>query len=210
MRDSGRDSGRDAVSAADGLLVAVLMAGLGTRFGGGKLDAACAGRPLGGWALATAQALGAPVLAVVGRQVPAWLPADLPRVVNPAPEAGLGGSVALAARAAQARRAGGLLILLGDMPLISRATLDRLVALAAEHGMAATLHPDGRRGVPAGFAPPHFAALAALDGAHGARDLLGACPAAALVEPPAHELHDVDRPVDLAAVAALLAARDRA
>ena len=32
-------------------LVAVLAAGRGTRFGGGKLEAMCAGRPLGRWIL---------------------------------------------------------------------------------------------------------------------------------------------------------------
>ena len=194
----------------EGLLIAVLMAGLGTRFGGGKLDADCAGRPLGAWALATAQELGAPVIAVVGPQPPAWLSPDLHRVTNPAPEAGLGGSVALAAREAMACKARALLVVLADMPLVSAATLDRLVILAAQHGMAATLHPDGRQGVPACFALHHFAALADLSGDSGARGLLRACPSAALVRPDADELLDVDRPDDLATVIAVLAARNRA
>ena len=191
------------------LLVAVLMAGLGTRFGGDKLDAPCAGRPLGAWALGMAQGLGAPVLAVVGPKAPPWLPADLPRVINPVPEAGLGGSVALAAQAASARGAGALLTVLGDMPLVSRGTLDRLVELTAEHGMAATRYPDGRRGVPAGFRSVHFANLAALQGEAGARELLRACPAEALVGPDPDELSDVDCPGDLGPVALRLAKRAR-
>ncbi|MBC2670132.1 NTP transferase domain-containing protein [Novosphingobium piscinae] len=183
------------------------MAGLATRFGAAKLDAACAGRPLGAWAFDHAAALAAPVLAVVGPQPPAWLAPDQPRVVNPAPAAGLGGSVALAAQAAQAAGAGALLVVLADMPLVGPATLARLVALAATHGLAATRYPDDRRGVPACFAARHFAAMAALSGESGARDLLRRCPAAALVTPSADELLDVDRPADLAQVAALLAAR---
>ncbi|WP_298195898.1 NTP transferase domain-containing protein [Novosphingobium sp.] len=193
--------------AREDLLVAVLMAGLGTRFGGSKLDAPCTGRPLGAWALATARQLGAPVLAIVGPQAPDWLPADLHRVTNPSPEAGMGGSVALAAREALAADARMLLVLLADMPLVSPATLDRLVVLAAQHDMAATLHPDGRPGVPAAFAPHHFAALADLTGDSGARGLLRACPPAALVRPDPDELLDVDRPDDLPTVTAVLAAR---
>ena len=38
--------------------VAVLAAGSATRFGGGKLEAICAGKPLGRWVLDAAEAAG--------------------------------------------------------------------------------------------------------------------------------------------------------
>ncbi len=189
-------------------LVALLAAGLGTRFGGGKLDAPCAGRPLGHWALATAQALGAPVVAVTGPAAPAFLDAvPVARLVNSAPAAGLGGSVALAAEAARGQGADWLLVVLADMPLVRPDTLARLVALAQDHGLAATDHGGGARGVPACFGPAHFAALAAIHGEAGARGLLRRAPAAALVAPDPGELADVDDPAALAAVAAELAGR---
>lgn len=194
-------------------LTAVLAAGLASRFGGGKLDAPCNGQPLGQRALATAQGLGWPVVVVVGPKRPRFLAAMSPGgfdvVVNPAPEAGLGGSVAQAARAAQRQGAEWLLVVLADMPLVTRGTLERLVEQAICHGIAATIWPDSaaapRPGVPAAFARRHFAALAAISGETGARDLLLACPAEALVAPDRAELLDVDRPGDLAAVAAYLA-----
>lgn len=187
-------------------LVALLAAGLGTRFGGGKLDAPCAGRPLGHWALTAAQALGAPVVAVTGPVAPAFLDAvPVARLVNPAPAAGLGGSVALAAAEACERGADWLLVVLADMPLVRPETLARLVALAHDHGLAATDHGGGARGVPACFGPAHFAALAAIEGEAGARGLLRRAPAAALVVPDPAELADVDDPAALAAVAARLA-----
>ena len=37
------------------LAIALLAAGGATRFGGGKLDAQCAGKPLGQWALDAAR-----------------------------------------------------------------------------------------------------------------------------------------------------------
>ena len=198
-------------------LIAVLAAGLGSRFGGGKLDAPCGGQPLGQRALATALGLGWPVVVVVGPEQPRFLAAMAPGgfdlVVNPAPEAGLGGSVALAARAAQRRGAEWLLVVLADMPLVTSNTLERLVELAARHGIAATLWPDSgaapRPGVPAAFARRHFAMLAEISGETGARDLLLACPEEALVAPDRAELLDVDRPDDLAAVAACLAGEVR-
>lgn len=195
-------------------LVAVLAAGLASRFGGGKLDAACGGQPLGQHALATALGLGWPVVVMAGparpRFLDRWAPGAFAVIENPAPEAGMGGSVALAARTAQAQGAELLLVVLADMPLVSPATLAALRQRATRHGLAATVWPDGRRGVPACFAPCHFAALSGLTGDAGARDLLRSCPAEALVAPRPAELLDVDLPADLASVAAHLAAEQRA
>lgn len=193
------------------LLVAVLGAGLASRFGGGKLDAPCHGRPLGQWAVETALGLCAPVVVVVPPGPHAYLEPFAARlagtIVNPFPESGQGRSVALAAAAAQEAGAGLMLLLLADMPLVRGTTLLALVDAARKHGIAATRWPDGRRGVPACFGRAHFPELAGLDGEVGARDLLRRCPEAAVLTPRSEqELSDVDRSEDLARAEALLAA----
>src|SRR5690606_31154752 len=82
--------------------VAVLAAGLATRFGGAKLDAPCAGKPLGRWALdAVADAGLKPGLLVTGPDG-ASFGAGWTMVINPQPAAGLGSSLALAASLAMA------------------------------------------------------------------------------------------------------------
>ena len=76
------------------ICVAVLAAGLGTRFGGDKLEAPCAGKPLGRWALDAATAAGLkPGLLITGPDGvtfgQGWM-----TLINPQPEIGLGSSLA--------------------------------------------------------------------------------------------------------------------
>ncbi|GAA5053150.1 hypothetical protein GCM10023208_14770 [Erythrobacter westpacificensis] len=128
-------------------LVAVLAAGQARRFGGGKLDADCAGKPLGRWALdAVAEAGLRPGLIVVGSTSPVFAndATDWTLVVNPDANDGLGTSVRLAVgKALFAGR--DLLILLADMPLV---TAGHLKALIDCETSAATRYPDGATGVP--------------------------------------------------------------
>jgi molybdopterin-guanine dinucleotide biosynthesis protein A len=86
-----------------GLHVAVLAAGAGRRFGGGKLDADLAGRPVAAWALGAAQALGASVHVVAGPDVPACLAGRADLTINPDAASGMGSSLrhALGAAAGQ-------------------------------------------------------------------------------------------------------------
>jgi CTP:molybdopterin cytidylyltransferase MocA len=181
--------------------VAVLAAGRGERFGGGKLDAICAGKPLGGWVLdAVADAGLAPGTLVVGPggvhfadAHPGWK-----LLVNPHPEEGLGTSLALAARAALARGDRALLVLLADMPLVTPAYLREL---AATRPPAATGHADDHAGVPALVDRARIEKAATLTGDRGAGPLLRA---ATLLDPPAGMLRDVDTLEDLAEVAQIL------
>ncbi|MEL1250936.1 nucleotidyltransferase family protein [Aurantiacibacter gilvus] len=179
-------------------LVAVLAAGRGSRFGGGKLDVTLAGKPLGRWVLDAVKAAGLePGVIVVGPDVPhfATAAAGWQLVTNPDPEAGQAGSVALAAAAAAGRA---LLVALADMPLVDP---DHLRRLAASGGNAATRYPDGRLGVPACVAAEHVGKLEVLTGDRGAGPILSGLPDLAVIEADPDTLFDVDTPKQLAQVA---------
>jgi len=175
-------------------LVAVLAAGRGTRFGGGKLEAVCAGKPLGRWVLDAVAAAGLARGLIVTGPEGASFAEGWTRVINPAPDAGLGSSLALAARFAAARGEGAMLVLLADMPLVTAAYLRELAAAPAP---TATRHADGRPGVPALLDAALIGLAACLTGDRGAGPLLGQ---AALLDPPPEMLRDVDTAQDLAEV----------
>ncbi len=178
----------------------MLAAGLGSRFGGGKLEAICAGKPLGRWALDAVEAAGLePGLIVTGPEgvsfAGGWTP-----VINPMPEAGLGPSLALAARLALTGGRKALLVLLADMPLMTPVYLRELAAAPAP---AATRQFDGRAGVPALLSRALLTRAAKLTGERGAGPLLGR---AKLLDAPPGTLRDVDTVEDLAEVERMLVA----
>lgn len=196
--------------AEDTGLIAILAAGLGSRFGGGKLDAPCAGRRLGEWAVATALGFEWPVAVVAGpgeRRFLAPFAGRIGVIENASPSAGIGSSVALAAGAAREAGASALIVMLADMPLLQPGSIRKLAQLASVHGLSATAWPVGRNGVPACFGASHFDALATLSGDMGAQALLRSCSEDALLRLDAEQLSDVDTAADLASVADLLAAR---
>jgi CTP:molybdopterin cytidylyltransferase MocA len=181
--------------------VAVLAAGLGTRFGGNKLEAMCAGKPLGRWAIEAVEAAGlGPGMVVTGPEGASFAE-GWTKVVNSAPEDGLGTSLSHAARVALMGGNGALLVLLADMPLV---TASYLGELAAHEAPAATRYPEGHAGVPALLDRNLMERAARLTGNHGAGRLLKG---AMMLDPPPGTLRDIDTPVDLAAVAAQLMAR---
>lgn len=196
----------------------MLAAGEGSRFGGGKQLALLDGKPLVRWPVEAALASGlAGVLVVVGhhaahvRQV---LPHD-PRVEiieNPKPEDGMGGSLALAARRARELDAAGMVMLLGDMPLVNPTTIAQ-VAQAAQKAPAgaAAGSVKGKRSHPVAFAKRHFEELSGLGGDKGARDVLARLETGlALVMVAPETRFDVDKPEDLARALELWkAAQDR-
>ncbi|MEG6508883.1 NTP transferase domain-containing protein [Methyloligella sp. 2.7D] len=187
--------------------ITVLAAGRASRFGASKLDASCAGRPLGSWVLqAVADAGLAPGAVVVGPTPPSFL-ADWPDwalLQNPKPAAGLSASLRLAAAEASARQAGTMLLLLADMPLLDP---DFLRELAAAPVPAATVYPGGRHGAPALFPSRLFPALGRLEGDHGAAKLLAGEPQLTSLQPPAGMLIDVDRRGDIAEAEKRLSSR---
>jgi CTP:molybdopterin cytidylyltransferase MocA len=178
--------------------VAVLAAGRGTRFGGNKLEAPCAGKPLGRWVIDAVAAAGlGPGMIVTGPDGASFAE-GWTGLVNPQPERGLASSLALAARAALDARASALLVLLADMPLVAPGYLRELAATPAP---AATRQPDGHAGVPALLDRVLLERVAELSSDSGAGALLGE---AVLLDPPPGMLHDVDAPADLADVERLL------
>jgi CTP:molybdopterin cytidylyltransferase MocA len=179
-----------------GVAVAVLAAGRGSRFGGDKLDAICAGKPVACWVLdAIAEAGLPPGLLVLpprpvafARSAEGWQ-----QRVNPLADQGLGTSLAVAAGWALESGAAGLLVLLGDMPLMAPGHLRHLAAASPP---AATTYPDGRAGVPALLSRELLEEAVTLKGDEGAVRLLVGLDGLTLIAPPAGMLLDVDRPED--------------
>ncbi|OYX66001.1 MAG: hypothetical protein B7Y88_05985 [Sphingomonadales bacterium 32-64-17] len=187
-------------------LVAILAAGQARRFGGGKLDALCAGRRVGAHVLALVDAAGfAPgVIVVPTADVPLFArESGWPLIENPRSEAGLATSVALAAKAALAQRRD-LLIVLADMPLVAPA---HLAALAASEGLAASDHGAGKPGVPVFVPQVLLADITTLEGESGAGRWLAGRADCTLIAPPPGTLADVDRSEDIGLIEAALIAR---
>jgi len=194
----------------DGPAIAILAAGGGKRFGGDKLDAPVAGRPLGRHALGSALALDAGRLAiVVGDNAPAFARSAADEglaelIANPSADEGLASSVALAAQWAGDAGSDALLLLLADMPLVSSETLRRLVEAVSPGCPAAARHADDKAGIPACFPSDYFDALQALQGDRGAAALLRQAERTSIIDVPARELADIDTPADLERLATLM------
>ncbi len=177
----------------------VLAAGASRRMGRNKLLLPLAGKPL--VAHAVEAALGSradEVVVVLGAQAEAVRLALGGRPVqyldNRAWSEGLAASVRLAVRAL-GERCAGLLFLAGDMPLVSPAHLDRLIA-AFQEGPAIVWSGDGRsRGIPALFGAATFPALRGLRGDVGGRSLAGHWPETTVLTKP-QVLWDVDTSMD--------------
>lgn len=198
----------------DGSAVAaiVLAAGMSRRYGReNKLLADAAGEPLVRRVVARVLASRArPVLVVTGhdsegvRAALAGLAVDF--VHNPDFERGMGTSVAAAVRLLQARDGvTGAAVLLGDMPEIDAALLDRMLEAFAGDGGRRIVFPvdrEGRQRNPVLWPRSLFEALAGLDGDRGGRDLIQQHAGATLPLQVADEnaiSRDIDTPEALAA-----------
>jgi molybdenum cofactor cytidylyltransferase len=126
-------------------------------------------------------------------------------VFNPDHAGGLSTSLR-AGLAALPATAAGVVVCLGDMPLVSPALIDRLIAAHAPARGVTICVPvaGGRRGNPVLFDRRHFPDMAALTGDSGARTLLDRY-GSAICEVPADDdgvLLDVDTPEALATLRA--------
>lgn len=157
----------------------VLAAGRSTRMGANKLLADLGGRPLLRHAVEAALASRArPVLVVTGHQADevrtALAGLDVAFVANPDFALGLASSLKAGLRAVPTECAGAL-VLLGDMPRITAAHLDALMAVfasGAAPGIVVPVH-QGQRGNPVLWPADLFGEMLALDGDAGARGLMG-------------------------------------
>lgn len=183
----------------------LLAAGLSRRMGENKLLLPLGGAPVVAHSADAVLASGAePVVVVTGRDAEAVRTALAGRALvfahNPAAEAGLAGSlrVGLAALPADVD---GALVCLADMPWQRAADLAALIAAFRASGGRAICAPvfAGRRGNPVLWPARYFAALAALHGDRGARELLTAHASEVCYVPvsDAGVTRDVDTPEDL-------------
>lgn len=146
--------------------IAVLAAGRGVRFGGGKLDADLGGKAVAKWVTDTAEQAGfARRVIVTGADMPKFAAGltGWERVINPSPDRGIAGSIMTAAKACSMCER--LVIVLADMPFIGS---DYLRSLADGTHVTFTDYPDGNFGVPAAFPVRSFGKLAQLSGKSGA------------------------------------------
>jgi molybdenum cofactor cytidylyltransferase len=185
----------------------VLAAGASIRMGGGvhKLLARVAGEPIVSRSVRAALASRAgSVVVVTGHRAEdvraALAGCDVAFAHNPDYARGLAGSLRCGL-AALDRATAGALCCLADMPWVSAAHLDLLIA-AFERSPASICVPvrAGRRGNPVLWPSRHFPALAALEGDTGGRALLErlAGDVVTVAMPDDAVTRDVDTPDDLA------------
>ncbi|MBW8813596.1 MAG: nucleotidyltransferase family protein [Caulobacterales bacterium] len=183
----------------------VLAAGSARRFGGGKLTAPFAGRPLIAGALAAARA--APVdLVVVVTGADAEAVAAAARAADPAARLvhapdhaeGMAASLRTGVAAVPPGLAGAF-VFLGDMPRVPHAVLAPMAEAVRAGALAAAPTFAGRRGNPVLLASALFPQVAGLRGDQGARPILERLGAGlVLVDAPDDGvLFDVDAPGDL-------------
>lgn len=204
------------------IAVLVLAAGGGSRLGGGKLLLPWRGKPLIVHVVETAVAFnrGAPPFVTIGYDAPEIRRAiethgdgSAVRIVeNPDWEEGQSTSLkaGIAAIKAEPDCAGckGVMVMLGDQPLVRPATLERLAqayltALGAKRPCkAAAPTYAGNRGNPVVLSPGLFPRIKKLQGDVGARNILAALDEELLLVPVDDPgvLHDIDDPEEYAAL----------
>src|SRR3954470_22312967 len=171
-------------SMTDHVVAVVLAAGAGSRFGGGKLLAPVAGRPVLQHVLdALATAKLRDVIVVLGHDGPAieaaieWRAER--RLVNPDPGRGLSSSLGIGVAAVAADPSvDAALILLGDQPLVPLEAIQRLLAAPSDpaHPVVVPVYPADRGRNPVLLRRPAFDLANEADGDRGLGPVLEAHP----------------------------------
>ena len=196
--------------------VVILGAGAGSRFGGGKIRAPLAGRPLLSHVLAAVREAGVGrVVVVLGRDAGAVMsavreaePAALDRVLvalNPQPERGLATSLAMGFGPATAAPApAGVLVVLGDQPRVRADVLRALCDATTPTGAVAVVprYDADEAPNPVLLLPAGWPLVARLSGDQGLGPLLAADAAHVVRVAVRGANPDVDTPTDLAQLAA--------
>jgi len=110
-------------------------------------------------------------------------------------ERGMGASLAAGVEAS--RDAESWIVALADMPGIAESTIEAVARRLDEGASLVAPYYHGERGHPVGFGAQHFAALSALDGDAGARELLKQHEVTRIDVDDPGILGDVDTPDDL-------------
>src|SRR6185312_1615002 len=207
-RPQPRDAER-SVPRAPRIAAIVLAAGLSSRMGVNKLLQDWRGKPLLRWTVEAALHSDArPVIVVTGHEAAkvetALKGLDVQFVHNPDYQAGLSASLKTGLSAAPAS-SDGALVLLGDMPQVSSALIDRMIAAfspADGRSICIAVHQH-RRGNPVLWGKAFFPEIESLAGDSGAKSLLGrheelVCE----IEADVAVLRDIDTPEALAALRA--------
>ncbi len=184
--------------AAEDTALLLLAAGQSRRFGAGpsKLDTPVRGLPLGLHApRAVASLRFARRIAVTARSGIDYAAEGFTAIPNDDPVGDMASSLRLGIAAAEGAAA--VLVLLADMPNVTAAHVERLLAAGDGPRTIVASADGGAPRPPALFGEAWFDALSALTGDHGARDLIRS---GKLVPASAGELADVDTPDDLAAL----------
>ncbi|MFT4026787.1 MAG: nucleotidyltransferase family protein [Novosphingobium sp.] len=180
------------------LAAIVLAAGKGERFGGGKLAAPLAGKPLLDHAVDIALASPADRVIVVAR--PDGQPVDHLRAVQ-VDLASAGLAASLRAGVAAAGDVDGALVFLGDMPLVPTDMAARLIAAIGD-GLAALPTWHGKPGHPVLLGRRAFTLVEGLEGDEGlGRVLRGREDVVRLAVAEEGVVLDVDSVADLAEIA---------
>ena len=181
-RERGDEAMEDGARKAPRIALIVLAAGRSTRFGGGnnKLMADLGGKPLVRRTLESLmQARARPVIVVTGhdreRVAGALAGLDVTLVHNADFATGLASSLKAGLKALP-RDVDGFVVALGDMPGVTGALIDRLVAgFAPKEGRAIVVPVhQGKRGNPVLFAASLAAEMRDVEGDVGAKAVIGA------------------------------------
>ncbi|MDJ0792761.1 MAG: nucleotidyltransferase family protein [Woeseiaceae bacterium] len=157
--------------------IAILAAGQASRFGANKLMQLWRGQPLLSYVLeAASRTCPGQVLVVTGADAETIAPVcaefGADTVLNPSFASGIGTSIATAARACKGD-ADGMLLLLGDQPLVTAAHLGELIDLwNGDPERICASRYAGTQGPPVLFGGAYLARLSELNDDSGAKEVV--------------------------------------